>query len=198
MNPIWLICFRWVGWNHQLDKVCVAYQDFPHIHIPPKVQNPKILSPEGVEIVGRHHLWHYVGTLHWMMAAMNDMELIHSITRCWQRFTKKLIEFQMHIIQLFIVFSKLAGFLLFHRSYIPRCHCFLPSDGCFHITQPWRSWRPGRGATLLQEGSQPHQARGPETWGNNGWMILQGSIKWNPFWVYQTMQIYGRFEGFPL
>ena len=22
-------------------------------------------------------------------------------------------------------------------------------------------------------------------------------IKWDPFWVYQTMQIYGRFEGFP-
>ena len=27
-------------------------------------------------------------------------------------------------------------------------------------------------------------------------LINQGSLNY-PFWVYQTMQIYGRFEGFP-
>ena len=108
-----------------------------------------------------------------MMAAMNDMELIHNITRCWQRFTKNFIEFQRHIIQLFICFFKTCNFFVVSQI---RCYCFLPSDGCFHLTTPWRSWRPGRGATLLQEGSQPHQARGPETWGKNGWDDFAGII----------------------
>jgi len=45
-------------------------------------------------------------------------------------------------------------------------------DGCFHLTT---RGVPGRGATLLQEGSQPHQARGRKP-GENRWDELQGSL----------------------
>jgi len=123
-----------------------------------------------------HHLWHYVGTLHWMMAAMNDMELIHSITRCWQRFTKNFIKFQ--ILNVFVHFcSKTCRFFCFTDPISLVVPCFLPSDGCFHLTT---RGVPGRGATLLQEGSQPHQARGPETWGKNGWDDFAGDHSMEP------------------
>ena len=54
-------------------------------------------------------------------------------------------------------------------------------------------------ATELSNGvkrrGKPNQ---PNSWLVESCLKFPGFIKWDPFWLNQTIQIYGNFEGFPV